>query len=69
MRQEAEQDGTLWREVLGDLLDTLELQERQLKRVSRCLDARLEKLPGARFGTARPCVPFMNEYACTEATQ
>jgi len=47
MRQETERDGGPWREVLGDLLDTLELQERQLKRVTRGLDARLEKLPGA----------------------
>jgi len=47
MRQEAEREGAPWREVLGDLLDTLALQERQLKRVTRGLDARLEKLPGA----------------------
>jgi len=47
MRQEAERDGDPWRHVLGDLLDTLELQERQLTQVTRRLDARLEKLPGA----------------------
>ena len=47
MRQEAEREDIPWREVLGDLLDTLELQERQLKRVTRGLDIRLEKLPGA----------------------
>jgi transposase len=47
MRQEAEGRDAPWRDVLGDLLDALELQGRQLKRVTRRLDAHLDKLPGA----------------------
>lgn len=43
MRQKAGRDRDPWRHVLGDLLDMLELQERQLKRITRCLDARLEE--------------------------
>jgi len=38
MRQETERDGGPWREVLGDLLDTLELQERQLSPTIGCQD-------------------------------
>jgi transposase len=47
MRQQADRDDAPWRDVLADLLDTLELQQRQLQRVTRQLDARLDELPGA----------------------
>lgn len=46
MRQEAEHGDGLWREVLGDLLDMLELQQQQLQRVTRRLDAHLDEPPG-----------------------
>ena len=47
MRQEAEGGDAPWRDVLGDLLDMLELQGHQLKRVTRRLDARIDELPAA----------------------
>ncbi len=47
MRQEAEHGDAPWQDVLGELLDLLEFQGQQLKRVTRRLDARLDERPSA----------------------
>lgn len=56
MRQKAEQEKALWQTMLADLLDQLELQQGQVKRVTRQLDTRLKNHPATKLLSTIPGV-------------
>ena len=56
MRQESEPEKTAWQTMLADLLDQLEFQQRQVQRVTRQLDARLQKHPATGLLSSIPGV-------------